>query len=84
MLIVVVGTMINAANCHGDKFVIKKQDDAKISDIVDALLGDEVTVKTLKREDGHVWLMPANLDYEPIIGDSAKILGRVVTVMRKL
>ena len=49
-----------------------------------ALLGDKATVKTLKRKDGHVWLMPVNLDYEPINGDNAKIVGRVVTVMRNL
>jgi repressor LexA len=84
MLEVVGDSMINAAICHGDKVVIKKQDDAQNGDIVAALLGDEATVKTLKRKDGHVWLMPANPDYEPINGDHAKILGRVVTVMRKL
>ena len=84
MLTVVGDSMIDAAICHGDKVVIKKQDDAQNGDIVAALLGDEATVKTLKRKDGHVWLMPANPDYEPINGDHAKILGRVVTVMRKL
>ena len=84
MLEVVGDSMINAAICHGDKVVIKKQDDAQNGDIVAALLGDEATVKTLKRKDGHVWLIPANPDYEPINGDHAKILGRVVTVMRKL
>ncbi|MFM8212798.1 MAG: transcriptional repressor LexA [Actinomycetes bacterium] len=84
MLEVVGDSMIDAAICHGDKVVIKKQDDAQNGEIVAALLGDEATVKTLKRKDGHVWLMPANPNYEPINGDHAKILGRVVTVMRKI
>ena len=84
MLEVVGDSVIDAAICHGDKVVVKKQDDAQNGEIVAALLGDEATVKTLKRKDGHVWLMPANPNYEPINGDHAKILGRVVTVMRKI
>jgi repressor LexA len=84
MLEVVGDSMIDAAICHGDKVVVRKQDDAQNGEIVAALLGDEATVKTLKRKDGHVWLMPANPNYEPINGDDAKILGRVVTVMRKI
>ncbi|MFM9096188.1 MAG: transcriptional repressor LexA [Actinomycetes bacterium] len=84
MLEVVGDSMIDAAICHGDKVVVRKQDDAQNGEIVAALLGDEETVKTLKRKDGHVWLMPANPNYEPINGDHAKILGRVVTVMRKI
>ena len=84
MLEVVGDSMIDAAICHGDKVVVRKQDDAQNGEIVAALLDDEATVKTLKRKDGHVWLMPANPNYEPINGDHAKILGRVVTVMRKI
>ena len=84
MLEVVGDSMIDAAICHGDKVVVRKQNDAQNGEIVAALLGDEATVKTLKRKDGHVWLMPANPNYEPINGDHAKILGRVVTVMRKI
>ena len=84
MLEVVGDSMIDAAICHGDKVVVRKQDDAQNGEIVAALLGDEATVKTLKRKDGHVWLIPANPNYEPINGDHAKILGRVVTVMRKI
>lgn len=84
MLEVVGDSMIDAAICHGDKVVVRKQDDAQNGEIVAALLGDEATVKTLKRKDGHVWLLPANPNYQPINGDHAKILGRVVTVMRKI
>ena len=49
-----------------------------------ALIDGEATVKTFKRRDGHVWLMPHNPAYEPIPGDEATILGRVVAVMRKV
>jgi repressor LexA len=41
-------------------------------------------VKTFKRRDGHVWLLPHNAAYAPIEGDQATILGRVVTVLRKV
>ena len=53
-------------------------------DIVAALLDDEATVKTFKKRDGHVWLMPHNPAYEPILGDQATIMGKVVSVLRKV
>ena len=40
-------------------------------DIVAAMIDGEATVKTFKRRDGHVWLMPHNPAYEPIPGDDA-------------
>jgi repressor LexA len=84
MLKVVGDSMIDAAICHGDMVVVKKQPDADNGDIVAALLDDEATVKTLKRKDGHVWLMPQNPNYEPIDGDQARIMGKVVAVIRKI
>jgi repressor LexA len=41
-------------------------------------------VKTFKRTDGHVWLMPHNPAYQPINGDEATVLGRVTAVLRSL
>lgn len=38
----------------------------------------------LRRKDGQVWLMPRNPSYEPIRGDQAQILGKVVGVLRML
>ena len=46
-----------------------------LGQIVVALLGDEATVKTLKRKGSEVWLMPANPDYQPIDGRECTILG---------
>lgn len=77
-------SMIDAAICDGDYVVIRKQDDASNGDIVAALLDDEATVKTFKRKDGHVWLMPHNDAFKPINGDNARILGKVVSVLRKV
>jgi len=41
-------------------------------------------VKTFKRRDGEVWLMPHNPAFEPISGQDATVLGKVVSVLRKL
>ena len=60
------------------------QPTAENGDIVAAMLDGEATVKTFKRRDGHIWLMPHNPAYEPIPGDDASILGRVVSVLRRV
>lgn len=84
MLKVVGDSMIDAAICDGDWVVVRQQPTAENGDIVAALLDDEATVKTFKRRDGHVWLMPHNPAYAPILGDHASIMGKVVSVLRKL
>lgn len=78
--------MIDAAICDGDIVTVRRQDSADHGDIVAALLDDEATVKVLRRQegDGRVWLMPRNPAYEPIPGDQAQILGKVVGVLRLL
>ncbi|MFG2970307.1 transcriptional repressor LexA [Streptomyces sp. NPDC048288] len=79
-------SMIDAAICDGDIVTVKRQDSADHGDIVAALLDDEATVKVLRRQegDGRVWLMPRNPAYQPIPGDDARILGKVVGVLRLL
>jgi len=84
LLKVVGDSMVDAAIADGDWVVVRQQPTAENGDIVAAMLDGEATVKTYKRRDGHVWLMPHNPQYEPILGDEAAILGRVVTVLRKL
>lgn len=77
-------SMIDAAICDGDLVVVRQQADAVNGDIVAALLGDEATVKTFRKRDGQAWLMPHNPAYEPIDGTHAQIMGKVVSVMRKV
>lgn len=77
-------SMIEAAICDGDYVVVRQQPDAVNGDIVAALLGDEATVKTFKRTPGQVWLLPHNPAYEPIDGNDASILGKVVAVLRRV
>jgi repressor LexA len=77
-------SMIEAAIADGDWVVVRQQPVADNGDIVAAMIDGEATVKTFKRKDGHVWLMPHNAAYEPIPGDEATVLGRVVAVLRRL
>lgn len=77
-------SMIDAAICDGDLVVIRQQPTAENGDIVAALLDGEATVKVFKQRDGHTWLLPQNSAYEPILGDHATILGKVVTVLRNV
>ncbi|NBU32642.1 MAG: transcriptional repressor LexA [Actinobacteria bacterium] len=84
MLKVKGDSMIDAAICDGDFVVVRSQPTCENGDIVAALLDDEATVKTFKKRDGHVWLMPHNPAYEPIMGDQATIMGKVVSVLRKV
>lgn len=67
----------------GDLVVVHQQSDARSGEIVVALFEDEATVKTLRRKDGHVWLMPENPDYDPIDGEGCAILGKVTAVVRR-
>ncbi|MGY1700955.1 transcriptional repressor LexA [Geodermatophilus sp. SYSU D00766] len=84
MLRVAGDSMVDAAICDGDWVVVRQQPTAENGEIVAAMLDGEATVKTYKRRDGHVWLLPHNPAYEPIPGDEATILGRVVTVLRRV
>jgi repressor LexA len=84
MLKVAGDSMIDAAICDGDWVVVRRQSDAANGDIVAALLDDEATVKTFRQRDGHTWLLPQNTQYEPILGDHAVIMGKVVSVLRSL
>lgn len=84
MLKVVGESMIDAAICDGDFVVIRQQANAENGDIVAAMLDGEATVKVFRRRDGHVWLLPRNTNFEPILGDQAQIVGKVVAVFRSL
>ncbi len=77
-------SMIEAAICDGDWVVVRQQPTAINGDIVAALLDNEATVKTFKRTGDQVWLMPHNPAYDPIDGNHATILGKVVAVLRKV
>ncbi len=77
-------SMIDAAICDGDFVVIRAQKNAENGEIVAAMIDGEATVKVFSQKDGHTWLLPRNSAFPPIPGDQCEILGKVVTVMRKV
>ena len=76
-------SMINAAILSGDLVVVRPQQHADDGQIVVARIGDEATVKRLRRRGGEVWLMPENENYDPIDGSEAEIIGLVKAVIRE-
>ena len=68
-----------------DLVVVHQQQAVRNGDIVVALFEDEATVKTYRRENGHVWLYPENSspEYQPIDGEGCSILGKVIAVIRR-
>jgi repressor LexA len=83
-------SMIDAAIAPGDLVVVRRESDVENGDIVAAMLDSstsadgEATIKTFKKSGGHVWLIPHNPAFEPIPGDDARILGKVVAVLRRV
>jgi repressor LexA len=84
MLKVVGESMIDAAICDGDWVVVRQQKDASNGEIVAAMLDGEATVKVFRQRDGHTWLLPRNSAFEPILGDDAEVLGKIVAVLRSV
>jgi repressor LexA len=84
LLKVVGDSMTDAAICDGDWVVVRQQNVADNGDIVAAMIDGEATVKTFKRTGSQVWLMPHNPAFDPIPGNDAAVLGKVVTVIRKI
>jgi repressor LexA len=90
MLKVVGDSMIGAAITDGDWVVVRRESDIENGDIVAAMIDSETsadaeaTVKMFRRSDGHVWLVPFNPVYAPILGDKATMLGKVVAVLRRV
>jgi repressor LexA len=81
-------SMIDAQIAEDDYVVVREQPDAQNGDIVAALVpGVEVgaTVKHFSRRGDRVRLLPANKRYKPIpFGPEGRILGKVVTVLRRI
>ncbi|MCM6772370.1 transcriptional repressor LexA [Nocardia sp. CDC159] len=77
-------SMIDAAICDGDIVVVRQQHEANSGDIVAAMIDEEATVKVYRRRGGHVYLEPRNPAYDVIDGDRAVVLGKVVSVLRRV
>jgi repressor LexA len=77
-------SMIDTAIADGDLVVIREQPAAENGEIVVAMIDEEATIKTYKKSGDNIWLMPANPNYQPIPGEKAAVLGKVVAVIRRL
>jgi repressor LexA len=81
-------SMIGAGIFDGDIVIIRSTRRADDGDIVAVLLPgpaeDEATVKRLRRKNGRVMLVPENPALEPFEMTDGHVLGRVVSVLRKL
>ena len=79
-------SMTGAGIMPDDIVVVRRQPEADPGDIVVAMVGDEATVKTLRRKGGRWVLLPENPDFPPIIPppQTLVILGKVIEVRRYL
>ena len=84
LLKVVGDSMIDAAIADGDWVVVREQQVAENGEIIAAMIDGEATVKSYRMSDGHIWLIPHNPAFTPIAGDGATILGKVVSVLRRV
>ncbi|MBQ9551324.1 MAG: transcriptional repressor LexA [Clostridia bacterium] len=75
-------SMLNAGILDGDIVIVERTPVARNGEIVVALIGDEATVKTFYKENGHFRLQPENDAYEPIIVPEVVVLGKVVALHR--
>ena len=77
-------SMINAGILNGDYIVVRSQPDAMNGEIIVAMIDDEATVKRFYKENGYFRLQPENDFMEPIITDEVVILGKVVSLLRRI
>lgn len=77
-------SMIQAGIFDGDYIVVKRQLHASNGEIVVAMVEDEATVKRYYKEDGHFRLQPENDTMEPIIVDEVQVIGKVVSLFRRI
>ena len=79
-------SMRDAGILPGDIVIVRRQQQLDDGDIVVALVGDEATVKTLRRARLGIELHAANPDFSPMrpAADELVLLGKVIEVRRML
>lgn len=77
-------SMIEAGILSGDYIVVRRQPDAQNGEIVVAMIDDEATVKRFYKEHSGFRLQPENSSMRPILTDHVDILGKVVSLFRKI
>ena len=77
-------SMVEAGIMPDDLVLVRKQNAAQTGETIVALVGEEATVKHLKKRENRFFLEPANPQYQPIpVDESVSIIGRVISVIRR-
>jgi repressor LexA len=77
-------SMVDAYIDDGDRVLVERTNSANSGEMVVAFLEDgSVTLKRLRMENGDVFLVPENPEFDPIKVNELRILGRVIGVLRK-
>ena len=84
MLQVVGESMRDAGILTGDWVVVRSQPVAEQGEFVAAMIAGEANVKEFHKDSSGIWLLPHNDTFAPIPAENAEIMGKVVSVMRKL
>lgn len=75
----ITGQSMQGAGFHaGDLVIFRKTPDARDGDCVLIRIGEQYTFKVLSRDNGHVQLLPANSNYDPIVVnplDDVEVIG---------
>ena len=77
-------SMVDAYIDDGDRVLVERTNSANSGEMVVAFLDDgSVTLKRLKIDNGDVFLVPENPEFEPVRVKELQVLGRVIGVLRK-
>lgn len=79
-------SMVDAGILDGDYVVVRQQETADDGDIVVAIIGNEATLKRLRREHDRIRLEPANSKMRPVRvrPEDLRIQGKLIGVHRIL
>lgn len=80
-------SMLGAGIHDGDLLIVDRALEAQDKSVVVAVVNGEFTVKRIKKEQGRVWLVPENKNYQPLEmqeGSELEVWGVVTNVIHKL
>jgi repressor LexA len=77
-------SMVDAYIDDGDRVLVERTNSANSGEMVVAFLDDgSVTLKRLRIDNGDIFLVPENPEFEPVRVKELRVLGRVIGVLRK-
>lgn len=76
-------SMSDAGIFAGDIALVRRQETAINGDLVVAMIGEEALLKKFYLSKDEIKLQPANPGYKPILTKNARILGKVIAILRR-